>query len=118
VCREFEQSIPPPAPRSPRRTLAHRRTGPNLPDGVVLRQFQERRKGPRIVVPAGREPIDGLVTNTPVVVNDSSQQLLSGVKGLCLPARMRPSRPLFLEPRVVLVVNRDRPTGPTQTTSG
>lgn len=67
---------------------AHSRPVPNLPHGIVLCRIQERRKGPRIVVPAGREPIDGLVTNTPVVVNDSPQQLLSGVKGLCLPARM------------------------------
>ena len=59
-------------------------------------------------MPARREPIDGLEANTPAVVNDSLQQLIGGVKGLCRLSRMRPCRPLFREPRVVLIVDRDR----------
>ncbi len=57
-------------------------------------------EGSRVIVPSGLQPIARLVPDVPVVIAQTSQNLLCGVKSLGLPRR-RPRSPLSRESGIV-----------------
>src|SRR5438552_12220834 len=80
-----------------------RRLAPNAPFWISLGQLQERRKRPRIIMPTSFESVDGLVSNPPVGMVDTAQQLIWRVQRLGPRRCLRPRGTFFSEPRVIVL---------------